>query len=292
MQAVPWDLYAALAYPVVVTGILLATGVGNPLGLFLVVLVPGYLATAALLPRAADVGWIVRVALSLGLSFALVAFLGLLLDETPFGVTFTSTALSVLAASLGLGTLAYLRRMAVPADQRLEVTLNLAWAPWKEYSLLEKGLAVALIAVLALTIPFLGLALTQPRPVEAFTELYLLGPTGNFTGIPGHLNASEPGTVQIVAANHEGATVNYTLRVAFLGVQIVVNATTGANETIVLNRTAGPSFGFTLGEGGTWTQPYTFSLPAAGTWWVEFDLFRGQQVAAPYRGVHLLITVP
>lgn len=292
MQTTPWDVYTAVAYAVVVSGILLATGVGTPLGLFLVILVPGYLVAAILMPRIDDMGWTLRVALTLGLSLALVAFLGLFLNFTPFGITFYSETVSVLSASLLLGLVAYRRRMSVPPTERLEIRLDFARAPWKDYSLLEKALAVGLVIVLAVAIPTLGLALTHPRPTQPFTELYLLGPTGNFSGYPSRLNVSEPGTLQVLVANHEGTAVNYTLRVALLGVQIVVNVTTGANETLVLNRTAGPSWTFIQADGSTWTQPYTFSIPAVGTWLLEFDLYRSSDFSAPYRQVHFLVTVP
>lgn len=290
-QRIPWDIFLAVGYAVLVSGSLLASGFGNPLGALLVMIVPGYLAMTALLPRRSDADWVLRAALSLGFSFAIVAFVGLFLNFMPWGLTFTSADIAVLVATLVLGGLAYVRRMALPSEERLELTLDLGWVPWTEYSLLEKGLALALVAILALTIPFVGIALVQPRPTEPFTELDLLGPTGNFSGIPTHLNVSQTASVEVVVTNHESATVNYTVQVDLLGVRIVVNATTGANETLVLNRTAWSEFNFTLADRATWTLPYGFSIPAAGTWWVRFSLLRSSATAVPYRTVHLLIAV-
>jgi len=56
------------------------------LGLPLVLFLPGYSLIAALFPRKADLDGIERVALSFGLSLAIVPLLGLVLNYTPFGI--------------------------------------------------------------------------------------------------------------------------------------------------------------------------------------------------------------
>ncbi len=291
-QAVPLDLYLAMGYSVLACAVLLATKVGDVLGLLFIVFVPGYLAMAAFLPRAGAADWIFRVTVAFGLGFALEAFLGLVLNYTPFGITFASVVVTTLAASLGLGVLAFVRRMTLPPDQRLELSLNVRVTPWGHYSLVEKGLAIALVAILAITIPFLGIAFIQPPPKQPFTELYLLGPTGNFTGLPSRLNVSESSSVEIVVTNQEQTSVDYALRVDLFGVRIVVNATTGANDTVVLNETNWAWFNFTLANDKTWIQSYSFSIPEAGTWVVQFALFRDGAFASAYRHVDLLIRVP
>ncbi len=291
-QTVPADLYLVLVYACVASAALLATGASNPLGLPLVALVPGYLATACLLPRADQADWTFRIALTLGLSLALVAFLGIALNFTAWGISFTSTTAGVLIVSLVLGVLAYVRRAAVPAGERLAATLDLTGPRWAEYSLVEKGLTGLLVVVLVIAAPLLALALTQPRPTPGFTELYLLGPTGNFSGLPSALNASEPATLRIVVTNHEGSAVNYTLRVDLVGVAIAYNATSGANETVEVNRTTMAAFPLSLSDGGAWNESYTFSIAHAGRWQVQFLLFRRADFATPYRFVRLDIEVP
>jgi uncharacterized membrane protein len=291
-QARPADLYGVLAYALVVSAWLLLTGLPNLLGLALVFVLPGYLAIVALIPREDQGDWTLRIGLSLGMSLALVAFLGLALNFTPWGITFTSVTIADLALTVVLGLLAYRRRMAVPVGERMGVTLDLQGLHWKEYSLLEKGLAVLLVVILVVVVPSLALSLTQPRPAPGFTELNLLGPTGNFSGIPSALNVSQPATVIVMVSDHEGSSGEYTLRVDLLGVRVNYNATSGVYETVVVNQTAWSWFNFTVADGGTWNQSYTFSIPAVGTWWVAFDLFRNSDLTVPYRSVHLLINVP
>jgi uncharacterized membrane protein len=290
-QATPADLYLVLGYTVAVSGAILATNAANLLGLALVILVPGYLGMACALPRADDADWTLRIALSLGLSLAFVAFLGIALNLLPWGITLPSVTVADLFLSLALGALAYRRRMTVPAQERLEATLDFQAARWQEYSLPEKGLAVLLVAVLVVATPLLALSLTHPRPTPGYSELYLLGPTGNFSGIPSVLNVSQSATVLVVVTDHEGVAVNYTLRVDLVGVGSVYNATSGTNQTVELNRTTWSTFPVDLASGAAWNQSYTFSIATAGTWQVQFLLFRGTDLSTPYRFVRLDVAV-
>ena len=47
-----------------------------------------------------------------------------------------------------------------------------------------------------------------------------------------------------------------------------------------------------LGDAANETWTYTFAIDAAGTWKVEFLLFRDGDFAAAYRSLHLFVTVP
>ncbi len=290
-QKQPVDLYGVLAYSVVVSIILLAMNVGNPLAIVLVAGVPGYLAVAALLPRKEDIDWVMRGALTMGLSLALVAFTGIILDFTPWGITLDSMTISLLALSIVLGIAAYLERMAVDPALRLGGSLVVRRGRWQRYSRFEKGLAVLLVLVLIAAVVLLISSASTPPATEGFTELYLLGPSGTFTGYPVQLNATQPGTVDVVVANHEGAPVNYTLQVEILQLAVVYNTTSGQNETIVANRTPAGSVSTTIPDGGTWTHPWTFSFPVKGEWALQFDLYRAGNLTTPYRATRFLVTV-
>ncbi len=291
-QTTPLDLYVVLVCALVVSMILLVTGVPNVLGLALVFLVPGYLGMASLLPRADQGDWTLRMGLTFGLSLAFTAFLGIGLDFAPWGITFYSVAASELLLSMGLGALAYRRRTAVPAKERLEVTLDLAAPHWREYNRIEKALSVALVAILIIAIPLLAASLTQPRPTPGYTELYLLGPTGNFSGYPSVLNVSELGTVLVVVTDHEGVAANYTLRVDLVGVQVVHNATSNSSETVAVNRTTLATFPVHLLNDAAWNRSFSFSIGSVGTWEVQFLLFRGTDLSSPYRFIRLDVAVP
>jgi uncharacterized membrane protein len=91
------------------------------LGLPLVLFLPGYSLIATLFPRKDDLDGIERIALSFGLSIAIVPLLGLALNYTPFGIRLSPVliVLSVFTISLALG--AYVRRSMIPEKERFVV---------------------------------------------------------------------------------------------------------------------------------------------------------------------------
>ena len=66
-----------------------------PLGLAMVLIVPGYALIAALFPRRTDLDSIERIALSFGLSIAVVPLIGLGLNYTPWGIRLTPVVISL-----------------------------------------------------------------------------------------------------------------------------------------------------------------------------------------------------
>src|SRR2546422_11456961 len=55
------------------------------LALLLVLFLPGYTITATVFPRRGEMDWIERIAMSIGLSLAVVPLLGVVLASTPAG---------------------------------------------------------------------------------------------------------------------------------------------------------------------------------------------------------------
>src|SRR3972149_42796 len=84
------DLLLVVASSLVLTAIILAIPSAKPariiLGLPFVLFFPGYALMAALFPRKDDIDPIERVALSLGLSIAVVPLIGLALNYSPWGI--------------------------------------------------------------------------------------------------------------------------------------------------------------------------------------------------------------
>src|SRR5438445_1680490 len=256
-QEKPWDLYAAVSYTVVMAAVLLALNVGNLLAILLVLFVPGYVLVAVLFLKNTEIDWIERIALSFGLSIAIVPLLGLLLNFTPWGIRFAPIVVTITLFTVGVGYAAYWRRMRLPADQRLSLTVNLAIPDWKEYSLLDKGLTVALASSIVVAGGTLAYVVLTPRPGETFTEFYILGPGGNASGYPTSLNVSQPGIIILGVANHEGASMNYTVRIDFVSLRTMYNATSGSNQTIEANRTTWSTLDVRLTDGQTWSHLYT-----------------------------------
>lgn len=290
-QERPWDLYVAIGYTVFLAGILLASGTGNLVAILLILFIPGYVLVAALFPTNKELDGIERVALSVGLSIAVVPLLGLLLNFTPFGIRLGPIVATIALFTVLVGLAAYGRRMHVPASERLSATLEIGKPAWKEYTLLDKALTVGLVVSIITAGSVLAYVLVTPRPGERFTEFYILGPGGKAEGYPTRLNVSEPGSVIIGVVNREFATVNYTVRVDLVGVEVRFNTTSGRNETVELNRTTWSWFNFTIGNGQNWTRLYTFGIGFAGVWKVQFLLFLNRDLTSVYQNLHLFVRV-
>ena len=291
LQERPWDLVVAIGYTLVMASVLLLSDIGNLLAIILVLFLPGYVLVAALFPSNRELDWIERIALSFGLSIAVVPLLGLLLNFTPWGIRFAPIVATIAAFTILIGLAAWWRRMRLPEADRLDATLVLSLAGWKDYTLLDKALTIALALSCAIAAGTLAYVLLAPRPGETFTQFYILGPGGNASGYPTSLTPSQPGTVIIGISNHEAATVAYSVRVDLVGVNIVFNVTCGCNQTQELNRTTLSLFNATIGDGRNWTYRYTFAINATGLWKVQFLLYRDSSLPTIYRELHLFVRV-
>ena len=290
-QERPWDLFFIVGFAVLVSVILFVLGVGNPLGLSLMLFAPGYLLVAVLFPSKKPIDWMLRIVLSIGLSVAIGALLGVFLNYTPLGITIRSVVASIGVLCAVLGLVGYRRRIRLPPGERLGATWELSSARWRDSSLFEKVVAIVLLTGIIATAALVVVGSIAPRQDPPFTDLSLLGPGGIPADYPDHLNASEPGTVVARVGNHEYSSVQYSLRVDLAAMTLRFNPVTGRNETVEVNRTSLSWFNFTIGHGQTWTRPYTFAISGAGLWKLDFLLFRDGDLATVYRKVSLLVTV-
>ena len=109
--AVGWTLLTLLAvYLPVVSETPLRVLFGLPLILF----VPGYVLIAALFPRDDDLDWLERVALSFGLSIAVVPLIGLVLNYTPWGIRLDPVLAALSLFVIAMAGAATVRRLLLP----------------------------------------------------------------------------------------------------------------------------------------------------------------------------------
>src|SRR5512136_1855199 len=78
-----------------------------PLGLVMVLFLPGYTLIAALFPRKDDLDGIERLALSLGLSIAVVPLIGLGLNYTSWGIRLKPVVICLTFFALAMSIAAY-----------------------------------------------------------------------------------------------------------------------------------------------------------------------------------------
>ena len=99
------------------------------LGLLLVLFLPGYSLIAALFPRRDDLDGIERIALSFGLSIAVVPLLGLGLNYTPYGIRLVPVLLGLSLFTVLLAVVAGVRRAWMPEAERFVVAVD-GWGQW------------------------------------------------------------------------------------------------------------------------------------------------------------------
>lgn len=260
------------------------------LGLLFILFLPGYALIAALFPSGKEIDWIERVALSFGLSIAVVPLLGLLLNYT-WGIFEPTTVAAIFIFILLMCGAAYWRRMRLPVDERLALTVDLAIPEWEEYSMLDRLLTVALVISIIVAVSVLVYALTVPRVGETFTEFYILDENGMAEDYPTSLNATENATVIIGVANHELANVSYTVRKDMVTIQWVYNTSTERDEPVEISRVTLHEEIVILEHGDMWEAPFDFSIADVGEYKLEFLLYRDGDMSEAYNSLHLWIDV-
>lgn len=243
------------------------------LGLPFVLFFPGYTLIAALFPGRDDLDGIERVALSFGLSIAVVPLLGLVLNYTPWGIRLHPILITLLSFTFIMSVIADFRRGRLPVKKRFVISFDAETPKWKELSRLDKVLTAALAGAVIFAAGSLYYVAATPKTGEKFTEFYILGPGGKAEDYPREMKVNEQKEVILGMVNHEYRVVSYTAEVRADG--------------YVKNKT-GP---FELGheEKKEETVSFSFYQPNENLK-VEFLLYKDGE-SEPYRSLHLWVNV-
>jgi len=278
----PLDLIILLIWTVltiifVLTPALSETNVRTLLGIPLVLFIPGYVLIAAMFPKKDDIDATGRIALSLGLSLAVVPLLGLLLNFT-FGIRILPILLTLCIYTIVFIFIAAFRRGKLPENERFIVPFHRIYDIINSEINTSKSrndmiLTGVLIFSMALAAGMIFFVVTTPRIGERFTEFYILDASGKAERYPATLKYNYPSELRAGVINHEYAIVNYTIRVAL--------------DSEVLMDTW-----FTLDHNSTWEKNLTFVPDKEGIdMKLEFWLFKEDNFSAPYRALHLWVNV-
>ncbi len=285
-----WDLSA-----IIVLSVLLALFIflvpDNPvrivIGLPFILFFPGYALIATLFPERASLDLIERIALSFGVSIAIVPLIGFGLNYTPLGIRLVPILASIIVFNVVFCALALWRRSRTaepyePFDPR--ALFGSIKRNFDAEGKVDKFLTVVLVLSILSSVIALVYVVSFPREGESFTEFYVLGPDGTASGYPHNLTVNQSAPVFIGIANHEHRTVNYTVEVW------LSNITFADNTTLVNRLYFVESFSQTLDHipaniEGNWTaqweRAYNVSVPITGQYKIWFVLLKD---GAPYSG--------
>ena len=258
------------------------------LGLAFVLFFPGYVFITALFPNRKELDNLERLALSFGLSIAIVPLIGLALNYTPWGIRLIPILVSLTVFNLAFGILAIYRRAKAidPWIPRIDIEKLKEDLEWDKASKLDKALTVILIIAIISSIATLGYVITHPKPGEKFTEFYILGPNGKAADYPTKLFVGENATVILGIANHEYRNVTYYVEVWLVNLTYDFKT----NTTHIYNMYLLDRFNVTLPHKpvnieGNWTPQwemnYTFSIDKPGKWQLWFLLFKDKEPPLP-----------
>jgi len=155
-----------LLFPVVVftTGPL-RIGLGLPFVIFF----PGYTLLSALFPKRDDLSGIERVALSFGLSIAVVPLIGLILNYTPWGIKLYPILTSITLFIIVTSAVGWYRQRKLPAADRFSITFKASLPNWVGMTKLDKALSISLVVVIVAAVGCLGYVVATPKKGDKFT---------------------------------------------------------------------------------------------------------------------------
>jgi uncharacterized membrane protein len=250
-----------------------------PLGLIMVLFLPGYALIAALFPRKDDLDGIERVALSFGLSIAVVPLIGLGLNYTPWGIRLTPVVVSLVFFTVIMAAVAYFRRSTMAKEDRFTVDFRKGFTALRDElfldqaSRIDRALTIILVITILISVCALVYVIVTPKQGEKFTEFYILGPKGKAYDYPTSVVLGQNSTVIVGVVNHEYARVNYTMNMEF-------------HNTTLLSKEV------KLDHNQTWEQPVSYALREPGnSQKLEFLLYKDDNFTAPYRDLHLWVNV-
>jgi uncharacterized membrane protein len=261
----------------VLTPVLENTFIRTILGLPLVLFIPGYVLIAALFPKKNDLDTIERIALSFGLSIAVVPLVGLLLNFT-LGIKLIPILFTLCVYTIALILVAAYRREELPEEERFSVSF------YRLYEIINSEMSIdrsrgdkiltgILIFSIVLAISMLFVVIVTPKTGERFTEFYILGPSGKAENYSTNLKYNSPSEILVGVINHEYTSVNYTVRIAL--------------DKGVLSDTL-----FSLNDNETWEKNITFVPDKEGNdTKLEFWLYKEDNFTVPYRELHLWVNV-
>ena len=242
------------------------------LGLPFVMFFPGYTLIAALFPKRGNVDSIERVALSFGVSVAVVALALFILNYSPWGIRLYPILISLTIFILVTSLIAWQRQRRLPEEQRPIVSLGFSLTPERRQGF-SRFFSVFIVVAIIGTIGTLGYLIANPKMGDSFTEFYVVGLEGKAEDYPRELMVGEEGRVIAGIVNHEHQPVTYSLEVA-------INSTKNGDMEPI-----------TLEHEGQWQGTVTFTPGSTGdNQKVQFLLYRVDQ-SEVYRHLHIWINV-
>ncbi len=170
----------------------------------LVIALPGYALTAALIPDRRSLGRTERTLFGVGLSIVLTILVALGLNQLQAGITNLTVALSLAGVTLACLAVALVRRRSASASAEADEPVGPAVEVRRETSPRFGPELLALAVILTVAAMFVGVLGAVRAPEPGFTELWMV-------------NGTNPNSVQVGIRNNEGTAISYRLEIETQG---------------------------------------------------------------------------
>ncbi|MDP3562915.1 MAG: DUF1616 domain-containing protein [Methanoregula sp.] len=273
------------------------------LGVPVILFIPGYALIAALFPAAKDIDGIERIALSFGLSIAVVPLIGLALNYTPWGIRLDPIVTCLAIFTIGLCLVAQYRRARLPAAERFTVPFGvLRQEVVKEFfpgktTRLDRILSIILLIAILAAVTTTIYVIVVPKEGEKFTEFFILGTDKKAADYPSRIMTGENSSLYIGIGNHEYRNISYTVETYLQ--TMTFDEKTNTSTLQAMDRI--DRFTVPVSHNQTIITPYTFSAKKTTYNRIEFLLFNDtvpgdtvkgmDRINQSYRDLHLWITV-
>ena len=280
-----------------------ASPVRVALALPMILFIPGYSLIAALFPSNREIDLIERIALSFGLSIAVVPLIGLALNYTPWGIRLDPIVVSLVVFTVVVILVAQIRRRDIPEEDRFRLPLpELITAVKTEFQGKDKRpvdriLNIVLLAAIIVAIGSTIYVIAVPKEGEKFTEFYILGEGGMAADYPTTLYIDRPDSVIIGIGNHEYRNVTYFVEIIL--VDTVFDPDTNTSDIRDMKEIS--HFSIDLPHNSTYEEPHRIVAGKEGYNQLKFLLFAdsrppsdvwGQdRINRSYRDLHLWVDV-
>lgn len=203
-----------------------------------------------------------RIALSFGLSIAIVSIIGLALNFI-WKITLVPILVSMLGFILIAGGFAWYRRTKLPEEERFFVSFAVELKPaLGEWTQVDKAFAVFLAISLIVSGSVLAYIVITPTDGDKFTELYILDQNHTLENLPTNLTVNETGSFIIGIVCHEHEMTNYRVIISLLNM-------TGErqNRTLLM-------YNRTLEHGEDSNETIYFQIDESGEYRLKFELYK------------------
>jgi uncharacterized membrane protein len=243
------------------------------LGVPFVLFFPGYALMVALFPSKTRISGIERVALSFGLSIAVVSLIGLILNYTPWGIRLESMLYSTASFIFIMSIIAWLRQRGLAEQERYDIGFQLKIPTWGT-SARDKALSITMVLAIVGAVGMFGYIIAAPKIGEKFTEFYFLGQEGGEGSYPRQLIVGEEGRVMVGIANNEYKIMNYWVEIRINGVK---------NNEVE---------GISLKHGERWENEVSFTPTVAGAKQkIEFLLYEEGEATPLFEPLRLWVDI-